>query len=38
MQITNNNKSNPEWRSSVFENIIESSNEANILAFVQKAF
>lgn len=38
MQITSNNKSNPEGKSSVFENIIEFSNEANILTFFQKVF
>lgn len=36
MQITNNNESNPEGKSSVFENIIEFSNEANRLAFFSK--
>lgn len=36
MQITNSNKRNPEGKSSVFENIIEFSNEANILIFFPK--
>lgn len=36
MQIKNSNKSNPEGKSSVFENIIEFSNEANILIFFPK--
>lgn len=36
MQITNSNKSNPEGKSHVFENIIEFSNEANILIFFPK--
>lgn len=38
MQITNNNEINPEGKSSVLENIIEFSNETNILTFFQKLF
>lgn len=37
-QITNSIKNNPGRKSSVCENIIDFSNETNILTFFQKVF